>query len=100
MVDRLEKRIKQIWHYLLISRNDTLSDIRNAEPITRKYVKGYRFLSLARKCKNNKGLDSLKTACKKVVHRNKTGEVVTITNDNKIVKPDKNPTNAVKNGSK
>ena len=48
----------------------------------------------------DKGLDSLKTACKKVVHRNKTGEAVTITSDIKIVKPDKNPTNAVKNGSK
>ena len=39
---------------------------------TRKYVKGYGFLSFARKYKKqlfNTGLDSLKTASKKVVHK-------------------------------
>ena len=42
------------------------------EPRTRKYVKGYRFLSFARKYKKQlliAGLDSLKTASKKVVHK-------------------------------
>ena len=41
------------------------------EPRTRKYVKGYGLLSFARKYKKqllNAGLDSLKTASKKVVH--------------------------------
>ena len=42
------------------------------EPRTKKYVKGYGFLSLARKYKKqilDTGLDSLKTASKKVVHK-------------------------------
>ena len=41
------------------------------EPITRKYVKGYAFLSFVRKYKKQLldiGLDSLKTASKKVAH--------------------------------
>ena len=45
------------------------------EPRTRKYVKGYGFLSFARKYKKqllDTGLDSLKTTSKKVVH--KSGE--------------------------
>ena len=47
------------------------------EPRTKKYVKGYGFLSLARKYKKqilDTGLDSLKTASKKVVH--KAGEFI------------------------
>ena len=47
------------------------------EPRTRKYVKGYGFLSFARKYKKqllDTGLDSVKTASKKVVH--KAGEVL------------------------
>ena len=42
------------------------------EPRTRKYVKGYQFLSVARKYKNqflDTGLNSLKTASQKVVHK-------------------------------
>ena len=42
------------------------------EPRTKKYVKGYGFLSFARKYKKqllDTGLDSLKTASKKVVHK-------------------------------
>ena len=69
------------------------------EPRTRKYVKAYGFLSFARNLSNkyknqllDTGLDSLKTASKKVFH--KTGEFLgnKITNavaksyDNKIVK--------------
>ena len=45
------------------------------EPRTRKYVKGYGFLSFARKYKKqllDTGLDCLKTASEIVVH--KTGE--------------------------
>ena len=44
----------------------------STEPRTRKHVKGYRFLSFARKYKKqlfDTGLDSLKTASKKVVHK-------------------------------
>ena len=46
------------------------------------------------------GLDSLKTASKKVVHKsgeyseNKTVEAVTKSNDDKLVKIDENETNA------
>ena len=46
-------------------------DRYSVEPRTRKYVKGYGFLSFARKYKKQllgRGLDSLKTASKKVVH--------------------------------
>ena len=45
------------------------------EPRRRKYVKGYGFLSFARKYKKqllDRGIDALETASKKVVH--KTGE--------------------------
>ena len=47
------------------------------EPRTREYVKGYMFLSLARKYKKqllDTGLDAVKTATKKVVH--KPGEFI------------------------
>ena len=47
------------------------------EPGTRKYVKGYGFLSFARKYDKqflDTGLDSLKTASKMVVH--KAGEIL------------------------
>ena len=53
------------------------------EPVTRKYVKGYRFLSFSRKYKKIKGLD----ASKKVVHKagefigNKVANAITKTND-------------------
>ena len=69
------------------------------EPRTRKYLKGYRFLSFARnlskKYKNqllNTGIDSLKTAFKKLVHKtgeflgNKTADTVVKLYNNKIVK--------------
>ena len=42
------------------------------EPRTRKYVKGYVFLSFAKKCKKqllDTGLDGVKAASKKVVHK-------------------------------
>ena len=42
------------------------------EPRTRKYVKGYEFLSFARKYKKqlfDTRLDAVKTASKKVVHK-------------------------------
>ena len=42
------------------------------EPSTRKYVKGWLFLSFTRKYKKqllNTGLDALKTASKKLVHK-------------------------------
>ena len=44
----------------------------SVEPRTRKYVKGYGFLSFARKYEKqllDTGLDSLKTTSKKVVHK-------------------------------
>ena len=56
---------------LIINRNDT-----NQEPRTRKYAKGYGFLSFAGNPSNkygkqllNNGLKALKTASKKVVHK-------------------------------
>ena len=61
----------------------------------RKYVKGYGFLSFARKYKKQLldiGLDAVKTASEKVVHKadeilgNKTAETVTKSNDDKMVK--------------
>ena len=56
------------------------------DPRTRKCVKGYHFLSFVRKYKKqllNTGLDSLKTASKKVVHQ----RVEFLENEiNKIVK--------------
>ena len=71
----------------------------SVEPRTRKYVKGYGFLSFARKYKKqllNTGLDAVKPASKKVVHKagefigNKIADEVTNSNDNKILKTDKN----------
>ena len=65
------------------------------EPRTRKYIKGYGLLSFARKYKKqllDTGLDSLKTASKKIVHKvgeflgNKIADAVTKSNDDKIVK--------------
>ena len=62
---------------------------------TRKYVKAYRFLSFAKKYEQkllNTGLDAVKTASKKVVHKaseflgNKIADAITNSNDNKIVK--------------
>ena len=44
----------------------------STEPRTRKYVKGYGLLSFERKYKKqllDTGLDSLKTASEKVVHK-------------------------------
>ena len=73
------------------------------ESRTRKYVKGYGFLSFARNYKKllDTGLDAAKTASKKVVHKvgeflgNKIADTVTKTNDDKIVKPDRNARNVV-----
>ena len=64
------------------------------EPRTRKYIKGYGFLSLARKYKKilDTGLDPLKTASKKVVHktdelfRNKLANAVNKSNFDKTMK--------------
>ena len=70
------------------------------EPKTRQYVKGYGFLSFTRKYKKqllDTGLDSLKTASKKVVHKageflgNKIADAVTKSNDDKIVKNKQEP---------
>ena len=72
------------------------------EPRTRKYVEEYRFLLFARKYKKellNTGIDSLKTASKKVFHKtgeflgNKIADAVTKSYYNEIVKPDENPRN-------
>ena len=65
------------------------------EPRTRKYVRGYGFLSFTRKYKKqllDTGLDAVKTASTKVVHKagefigNKIADAVTKSNDDKIVK--------------
>ena len=72
-------------------------------PRSRKYVKGYGLMlfatNLSSKYKNqllDTGLYSVKTACKKVVHK-KTANAVAQSYDNKIVKKkhvtDKNPRN-------
>ena len=66
------------------------------EPRARKYVRGYRFLSFARKYKKtywilllDTGLNSLKTASKKVVHKageslgNKIADAKTKSNNDK-----------------
>ena len=67
------------------------------EPRTTKCVKGYWFLSFARKYRIqllDSRLDFLKTAYKKVVHRageyfgNKIAATVTKSNDDEIVKPE------------
>ena len=57
----------------------------------KKHVQGYGFLSFARKYKKNllnTGLDSSKTASKKVVRNagNKIADTVTKSNDDKVVK--------------
>ena len=74
----------------------------STEPRTRKYIKGYRFLSFARKYKKqlfDTTLNAVKTASKKVVHKagkhleNKIVETVTKSNNDKIVKRDENPRN-------
>ena len=73
------------------------------EPKTRKYVKGYGFLSFAGKYKKqllDTGPDSLKTPSKKVVHKanefigNKIADALTKSNEDEIVKPDENSRNA------
>ena len=65
------------------------------EPRTRKYVKGYGFLSFERKYKKqllNTGLDAAKTASKKIVHKageflgNKIADAITKSNDDNIEK--------------
>ena len=64
------------------------------EPRTKKYVKEYGFLSFERKYKKllDTGLDYLKIASQKVVHKankflgNKITDAVTKSNDEKIVK--------------
>ena len=71
----------------------------SVEPRTGKYVKGYRFLSFARKSKIqllDTGTDALKTVSKKVFHKaaGATDEVLEKKVSGKIVKPDENPGNA------
>ena len=88
MVERYKQRIKLILHCLLINRNDTIS----IEPRTRKYVAGFGFLSFARKYKNQLseiGLDSLKTASRKVIDKTAEGTSEFIGNKfaDQIVKP-------------
>ena len=65
------------------------------EPRTKTYVEGYGFLLFAKKYKKqllDTGLDAVKTASKKTVHKvggflgNKTADAVTNSNDDKIVK--------------
>ena len=65
------------------------------EPRTRNYFKGYGFLSFGRKHKKqllDTGLDPVKTASKKVVHKlgefigNKIADTVNKSNDDKIEK--------------
>ena len=69
------------------------------EPRTRKYFKGFGFLSFARNFSSkykkqllDTGLDSLKTASKKVIHRtgeffgNKIADAVTYSYDDTIAK--------------
>ena len=68
---------------------------QSIEPRTRKYIKKYGFLLCAKKYKKelfDTGLDSLKTASKKMVHKagefigNIIADAVTKSNNNKIVK--------------
>ena len=68
---------------------------RNKNKTARQYVKGYGFLSFARKYKKqllDTGLDAVKTASKNVVHKageflvHKIAAAVTKSNDDKIVK--------------
>ena len=76
------------------------------EPRSRKYAKGYAFLSFARKYKKEllaTWLDAVKTASKKVVHKaseylgSKITDARTKLNNNKIMKPDENLTKTWKN---
>ena len=63
------------------------------EPRTRKYVKGYGVLSFARKYKKqllNTGLNPVKNASKKVVHKASEFMGHNIANNDKIVKHDEN----------
>ena len=73
------------------------------EPRTRKYVKGYKFLSVVRNLCNKygkqlldtaakTGLDALKTTSQKVVHKaaEATGDFIGNKIVDKIVKPDEN----------
>ena len=68
--------------------------LHSIEPRTKKYVKEYGFLSFERKYKKllDTGLDYLKIASQKVVHKankflgNKITDAVTKSNDEKIVK--------------
>ena len=73
------------------------------ESRTRKYVKGYEFLSVVRKLCNKygkqlldtaakTGLDALKTTSQKVVHKaaEATGDFIGKKIVDKIVKPDEN----------
>ena len=68
------------------------------ETKSRKYVKGYGFLSLARAYEKNL-LDTGLNASKNVVHKvgeflgNKIADAVTQLNNDKILKPDENPIN-------
>ena len=85
MVVRWNKKIKLIWHCLLINRNGAIFYR------TRKYIKGYWFLSFVRKY-NNELLDTGLDASRKVVHKvgefmgNKTVDRVTKSNDYSIEK--------------
>ena len=65
------------------------------EPRTRKYVKGYGFLSISRKCKKwvlDAELDAVETASKKKVHKtdeffgNKSADAVLNSANDKIEK--------------
>ena len=75
--------------------------LHSIEPRTKKYVKEYGFLSFERKYKKllDTGLDYLKIASQKVVHKankflgNKITDAVTKPNDEKIVKLNANRTN-------
>ena len=86
-----------------MNRNDVLFNLSNARIFyrtTKSYIKEYGFLSFVRKYKKqllDTGLDFIKTASKNVVH--KTGDALVITdaltnsNNDKIMKPDKNSKN-------
>ena len=72
------------------------------EPRTRKFVKGYEFLSFARKYKKQllgTRLDAAKSASRIEVHKageflgNKTANTATKSNDNRIVELDENSRN-------
>ena len=79
-----------------MTRSSSLAMQRySIEPRTRKYAKGYGFLSFKRKHKKNlldTGLVFLETASKRVVHKagkflgNKIADAVTKSNDDNIEK--------------